>query len=74
MRSDVGGQFVRLHANRLQKFRDFVVEIGSPVDGVFPESMWILQKISVSEVVTGENDNPDIRTFKVQIGGRPFAL
>lgn len=47
------------------------METGNPVDGVFPDSMWIPQKVSASKVVADEKGNPDKRIFKVQIGGRP---
>lgn len=48
LRSEVGIRYVGVHANRLKKTKDFLVMTGNPIDGVYPESVQILQKTSAS--------------------------
>lgn len=49
------------------------MEAGRPVDGVFPDSMRVLQKIPALKVVAGENDILDKIRFKVHLGSQKPA-
>lgn len=53
--SEVGNKRTRVHANRLRKLRDNVVETGEPRDGVFPDSVYWerFQQRRQSEMRTG---------------------
>lgn len=68
--SRASSRFVKVHAFILQKIIDYFVETVDPADGVFPDSMRILQNILVSKAVAGENRNRDNYMFKDHIGDR----
>ena len=70
LRSEIGNKVARVHVNRLRRIGDLAVETGDPVDGVFPDSMRILKKITATENRLNAETGEDERWFKVQIGGR----
>ncbi len=70
LRSEVGDRRARVHANRLRKINDAVVESGEPRDGVFPDSLRMLGKIRGAKESPCPETGELIRWFRVQVGGR----
>ena len=70
LKSEVGGRVARVHINRLRKISSEAIETGEPKDGVFPDALRILRKISGTDMRTDPSTGQPTRFFKVQIGGR----
>ena len=67
--AEVGDKVVRVHANRLRRISDRVMETGDPQDGMFPDSLRTLGRIAGTmrrkKVQTQEVE----RHFRVRISG-----
>ncbi len=70
LRPEVGDRTARVHANRLRRIGDGVMESGEPKDGVFPDSLRTLGKIRGTKVAHCDQTGDVVRWFKVQVGGR----
>ncbi len=68
-KSEVGNRVARVHANRLRRINPGAVETSDPRDGVFPDSLRTLWKISGTKVQRNVDTGLDERMFKEQIGG-----
>ena len=53
--AETGHKVVRVHANRLRRISDRIVEIGEPQGGMFPDSLRTLDRITD----TAERRNKD---------------
>lgn len=71
--SDAGIRQMRAHANRLSTLHDLIVQSNEPVDGVFPDSVRMLSKITESMIVKVKDGDGTQRWFKVQIGERRLS-
>lgn len=72
LKSEMGSKIVRVHANRLRRIPDGVIESGDPEDGMFPDSLRVLERISGTQ--TRENkEGQEERHFKVRIAGQRGA-
>lgn len=69
LKSEVGDKVTRAHANRLRKIRDEIVETGEPRDGVFPDSLRMLGRISAVKTVLDSSGGAR-RLFKVSMRGK----
>lgn len=45
LETEVGDKVAPVHANRIRRIPDGLIESGDPKDGVFPDSLRMLQKI-----------------------------
>lgn len=69
LKSEIGYKTVRVHAIRLRKIPPGVIETGEPEDGLFPDSLRILGRISGTQVRKNKATRQDERHFKVRISG-----
>ena len=69
LKSEVGDKKVRVHANRLRKIPEGVVETGDPEDGMFTDSLRTLGRIAGTQVRKNKNNGQMERHFKVRISG-----
>lgn len=66
----MGDKFVRVHANRLKRILDGVVDTGGPKDGVFPDSLRTLERISSTQMRRNWTTEQMESRFKIRISGR----
>ena len=69
LRAEVGDKVVRVHANRLRRIPEGVVETGDPQDGMFPDSLRTLSRIAGTQTRRNQSTGEIERHFKVRISG-----
>lgn len=64
---------VRVHANRLRRIPHCIVETGDPQDGVFPDSLRTLGRISATKTCRNKQTGELERNFWVRNSGKRSA-
>lgn len=70
LESEVYGKVTRSNANRLRIIRDQDAKTGNPADGVFPDSLQTVKKISGEETSRNNKREKLKQHFKVQPSGK----
>ena len=67
--AEVGDKVVRVHANRLRRISDRVMETGDPQDGMFRDSLWTLGRIAGTMMRKNVRTQEVERHFRIRISG-----
>lgn len=73
LKAEVGGVVVRVHANRLRRIPQGVVETGDPEAGMFPDSLRTFARIAGTQIRKHTRTGNTERHFKVRISGKNFS-
>lgn len=70
VRSEIGDALARVHPNRIRRISKEAVQTTDPKNGVFPDGLRLLEKITAVRESVCSKDGSTKRWFNVQLRGR----
>ena len=70
LRSEIGEVTARVHPNRIRRISQVAIQTADPREGVFPDGLRLLEKMTTCEHRTCPETGRAERWFKVQLRGR----